>query len=118
MRISDWSSDVCSADLLFLKDEGLVKSRHGEIVLNRFDRVVQFAIGHVGLGEAHLLRVGVFDGIGIPLIGRRSDFLCCTPVVRLARAFAGFVAAAKQLGSESWRERGGHTGMRGEDAVY
>src|SRR3546814_8368565 len=37
MRISDWSSDVCSSDLCFYSVMGLVKPDHGRIFLDGTD---------------------------------------------------------------------------------
>src|SRR3546814_3242888 len=48
MRISDWSSDVCSSDLLLRKQEGAALIRHG------FGAVRQNAVDRERLGDRFL----------------------------------------------------------------
>src|SRR3546814_6187508 len=64
MRISDWSSDVCSSDLARIAVDALVHQRMGG-VQHPFDRqlaVAFLALGDVALGEFQIvenaLRVG------------------------------------------------------------
>src|SRR3546814_8150805 len=63
MRISDWSSDVCSSDLLFITGVGLAE-RDGAITL------MGMAIGLAAI--AITVAAGVTIAIGVEEIGRAS----------------------------------------------
>src|SRR3546814_3126541 len=92
MRISDWSSDVCSSDLLHA-DDGEVRVQNGIVVARMAQEVPQGTKGSVfevvaeGLGDLgrllaryhHLLDAGDFDALGdvqheieVQQIGRAS----------------------------------------------
>src|SRR3546814_19580696 len=78
MRISDWSSDVCSSDLLGLD------SRFGRVTLRAFGHVLQFvedaeldiaakldvgaAPGHVGRDRDTALAARLGDDMRFPLV--------------------------------------------------
>src|SRR3546814_8457017 len=89
MRISDWSSDVCSSDLLFLRWRA-----RGEDP--RYRRILQTVIEGRGWswGQAALLSVFLTQA---PLL-----FLTCLP------AQIGIVASATDLSAEmGWLARAG-----------
>src|SRR3546814_2513189 len=52
MRISDWSSDVCSSDLFVLDIEGQLRLGGAEALWAQFDRIVR----HCRIEREHVLR--------------------------------------------------------------
>src|SRR3546814_15871966 len=109
MRISDWSSDVCSSDLILInaviphiidtdrQDETMKKwaaltgQTEAEV---RAERVAKIPVGRMG-GPEEVAAVVAF------LASERSSFVCGA-----TWHVDGRVAVAK-IGRESWRERGG-----------
>src|SRR3546814_19871437 len=65
MRISDWSSDVCSSDLLFLGDEAVLLHQHIGAVLQRLER------GGIGGGSADTQFLQLLDEACLGIAGRR-----------------------------------------------
>src|SRR3546814_4683441 len=55
MRISDWSSDVCSSDLHNTDSWGFAESFRQGLPAVRLDRVVQFGAGGAGAAVVHAL---------------------------------------------------------------
>src|SRR3546814_12090984 len=53
MRISDWSSDVCSSDLLDTKDFQFLYAEGDDLVFMDKDSFEQINIGKDVVGEAH-----------------------------------------------------------------
>src|SRR3546814_1845952 len=67
MRISDWSSDVCSSDLpaVFLEQmrEGVAEADQGVETVGA-ECLVEFPpVGHLGAGECHAHLVGIALGL-------------------------------------------------------
>src|SRR3546814_12383233 len=74
MRISDWSSDVCSSDLAHLKDE--LAPRYAELVYNGFwfspeREMLQAAIDHSQQQVTGTVRLKLYKGSAW-VVGRRS----------------------------------------------
>src|SRR3546814_7704042 len=68
MRISDWSSDVCSSDLQLLlgREEELPRHRLGEIAVGLLDEQAVAVIEHVAMeGEPVAVAVPPFDFAGV-----------------------------------------------------
>src|SRR3546814_17018453 len=84
MRISDWSSDVCSSDLILLVPNG------SPFELGKFDMRTQLAVARVvesGLPLVYLNQIGgqdelVFDGASFVLNADRSLALQMPEIVR------------------------------------
>src|SRR3546814_16948419 len=60
MRISDWSSDVCSSDLRSARDRGLVLNAHPHIVLTQHAAIAAAPTGAdmsdlIPLAQAHCM---------------------------------------------------------------
>src|SRR3546814_20323253 len=65
MRISDWSSDVCSSDLLRARDVAIARTRPADIsILNVFPGV----IAEIGAGDGP--HVDLKLDVGVPLWAR------------------------------------------------
>src|SRR3546814_14505262 len=104
MRISDWSSDVCSSDLLV--DLRLDRAGVGDLLQTaRFDDRAGIATG-----VEHFVEHVLGDAAGDGVVGDQID----EPAERLRRngrfgdALAGLVEATEQqIGGASCRERGG-----------
>src|SRR3546814_10948605 len=76
MRISDWSSDVCSSDLLDLAAHWIADPGGGEIAVHR--PPLPRAGGHPGIAvAAHI------DGVWLPLHRLGGILLILEPVARL-----------------------------------
>src|SRR3546814_17441723 len=67
MRISDWSSDVCSSDLLMMRLERAAQAR--EDLLG----VLQCRLDHVDLLEPAEQRAILFEMVAELLVRRRAD---------------------------------------------
>src|SRR3546814_7737149 len=79
MRISDWSSDVCSSDLALEKTSAILSDISGAagmvMVPNREQRLAQFSLVDLGHGRALAVLVGEDGGIENRVIelGARSE---------------------------------------------
>src|SRR3546814_13451888 len=106
MRISDWSSDVCSSDLGRAGDAGLGQHAAAEV-----DAVVGVG-GHVGVDVE-----GAVGGRQVGETGSRQLVQQYLAIGGIARQVALQLVLAlegrrrsDQNGRESWRERGGQDG--------
>src|SRR3546814_10459154 len=88
MRISDWSSDVCSSDLVDGADAGVAANEQGEVQTNeilvtanrREQNIQDIAISVSALGERDIERFNVQSG---------ADLVRLTPGVSVSTAAAG-----------------------------
>src|SRR3546814_5756496 len=88
MRISDWSSDVCSSDLVDGADAGVAANEQGEVQTNeilvtanrREQNIQDIAISVSALGERDIERFNVQSG---------ADLVRSTPGVFVSNAAAG-----------------------------
>src|SRR3546814_17210007 len=116
MRISDWSSDVCSSDLMGTTAENVAKQF--QITREQQD---EFAVKSQNKAEA-AQKAGRFKDEIVPVTikGRKGDTIVendeyirhgasLEAMKGLRPAFAkdGKVTAAKEIGRGSWREGGG-----------
>src|SRR3546814_18672907 len=99
MRISDWSSDVCSSDLL----------RRGAIA----GATLKFRDSRASarFADTTIPALGIISGVGVPLLreGRFDGGFYVTqasPRVWTPGAIALIEEVAIQIGRASWRERG------------
>src|SRR3546814_15212010 len=83
MRISDWSSDVCSSDLLAVDDPEAIFGhvRHaGSVFMGRH---TPEAVGDYVGGPNHVLPTGrrarFSSGLSVPDFMKRTSFLACSP---------------------------------------
>src|SRR3546814_14943547 len=112
MRISDWSSDLCSSDLLNIVVEFLVEARRGEgtrLAEIIFERQVSL-IG----GDRLEPRIAGLGGI-LPVIGDRIAVLVARDIgvrkiVEVRRHPVPRKDVTAQIGRASGRERGGKAG--------
>src|SRR3546814_6674239 len=72
MRISDWSSDVCSSDLLRIEARGALVDRDALLALLRLLGRARISRGHLHAGRIGELLHGVHEGEAA-LIGHPSD---------------------------------------------
>src|SRR3546814_12740808 len=95
MRISDWSSDVCSSDLRSARDRGLVLNAHPHIVLTQ----------HAGAERDEflaLMLIGVHGDRDVDLVGTIS----VTPDEEVIGArIIGRPRRIGEIGRASCRER-------------
>src|SRR3546814_18856994 len=86
MRISDWSSDVCSSDLAYVSTEAIGDAEGGLI--------------------GGLMYVGAVAGAGAIVAsgGTLAAIIAATTVAGGAGGFVGSILA-KWIGRASWRER-------------
>src|SRR3546814_19231953 len=89
MRISDWSSDVCSSDLLDVADRGADRVR----LESATDHLDLGQLGHSGSGRS--VRGGHGGVGGVVLAGR---------AVRLVALAVRRPSSLLQIGRASWRE--------------
>src|SRR3546814_12631516 len=111
MRISDWSSDVCSSDLRFLGGMGLVALVAAGIAVSP-------ALGAPDrLAPSRPLTIGMEDGIG-SFTPASADPKLAAALARSGLNASGFrftpseASQAEQhrvaeIGRAAWRERGG-----------
>src|SRR3546814_15003600 len=115
MRISDWSSDVCSSDLQFAL--GIKRRQVVEIDAVADDiGIVEIDGGELGQREIALAVLGpadlAFDGVAgtqaefTNLIGRDVDVVGTSEIVRLGAAQETETVGQHQIGRASGRERG------------
>src|SRR3546814_11009265 len=123
MRISDWSSDVCSSDLLGARRRGEtlsieihdtgpgIAAEYHQAIFEEFRRVSPAGTraSGLGLGLAIVKRAADLLGHQVALnshVGRGSGFSLTVPLLPPgAREDADDVAGFDQLGSASCRER-------------
>src|SRR3546814_2163109 len=102
MRISDWSSDVCSSDLL-LERNGLsgrdvhVIGYHGQTIAHRPDRGWTWQIGD-GQALADALGVAVVDDFRTADVAAGGQGAPLVPVYHAARLGGGSLPAVVQIG--------------------
>src|SRR3546814_16080835 len=102
MRISDWSSDVCSSDL-----ELLLVVEVGVAVTEVDDARVAAAVG-AGAGAAELPGldlVGAPGGDGLPRLAQELGYLGIVHARTGLGEVAGAVEQRHEIGSASGRER-------------
>src|SRR3546814_20596840 len=97
MRISDWSSDVCSSDLIPWAIPTVVSAKMWAWMLNDL----------YGVANAVLLGLGLIDE---PLAWLGDPVLSLAAVIAVdvwkATPFVALLALAAPIGRASWRERG------------
>src|SRR3546814_19991980 len=106
MRISDWSSDVCSSDLSSLAGAAPHPDQHGALIIE----VLSSAPEHVSGGDA-LLRVEVPHTVPLHQVTLTLDGVDVTAMLAPA---PGEHALVGRLGRASCRER---VGTYGEPSV-
>src|SRR3546814_13228854 len=99
MRISDWSSDVCSSDLhLLLPDGGIGgTAAHGEVVAADHDRAaVEAAATEDEIGRAEIAEFagGIVNGAA----GNGAHFMASAGIEQLVDAFEHSQLAARKSG--------------------
>src|SRR3546814_6606167 len=76
MRISDWSSDVCSSDLLAEQVDDLRLHRHVERRRRLVEHYEAWLQHHgAGDGDALALAAGELVGVAVAAVGIEADFL-------------------------------------------
>src|SRR3546814_14961788 len=103
MRISDWSSDVCSSDLKIERDTGITgamaRQRYEELVpLGRLGEALDVAYGVLYFASDESRHV-----TGAQLVIDGGSTLG-KPAVQASQG--GRPVACRQMGRASWRERG------------
>src|SRR3546814_11935074 len=80
MRISDWSSDVCSSDLVFpcvIEPRGdavaWLMAEHDQVDLQRFGELLDLRCDRTRCGMDVLVRDCAFAAQGFELLSRRSE---------------------------------------------
>src|SRR3546814_13647638 len=104
MRISDWSSDVCSSDLEDLKT--LFATEFSNYDVPAVTRILQDPDNQISLGDAgaHLSFL-CEAGFGLHLLGRWVRDLDVLDLAEAARRLSGQQANLFEIGSASCRER-------------
>src|SRR3546814_11632709 len=95
MRISDWSSDVCSSDLLFVQKPLRIQRRHAAEA-GRSDRLAVVLVGHVAGGE-HALDRSLRGAAAEP----GADLQVTVVHRQLALEQAGVGSEERRVGKES-----------------
>src|SRR3546814_18482054 len=104
MRISDWSSDVCSSDFTVFADTGGVDAAERAFIEQR--------AGELGVGSHVTVDGGpaIWDGFVVPFVMAGEGYQGQYPLLvsdRYLIVDAALQRAAEQIGRESVRERGG-----------
>src|SRR3546814_6324368 len=75
MRISDWSSDVCSSDLLIVADIGLEHQIDSNLFATRLQDVKQLLAANTdkSMAAASQAAIPVMDFNVVPMIERRDN---------------------------------------------
>src|SRR3546814_20564028 len=102
MRISDWSSDVCSSDLLGgIDPAGLLVGIDDHVALAGLDRHRDDLVPEAAVGDGLLGAVGALGGISV-------DVLAAEAVLgagRVAEYAHGLAVVGIEFGRASCRER-------------
>src|SRR3546814_11550010 len=123
MRISDWSSDVCSSDLILVREQAAVDcgaeaaravSRWGAPEIRNGDALLQWIEQELNIHRRLELRCFPGSGAQYLLV---DNGLQARPLHRLPRTLAPFVEQAlpvggggRQHGRAAGRDRGGRYG--------
>src|SRR3546814_18355474 len=99
MRISDWSSDVCSSDLL----EGILDASLGVPVLTAGDQICEKLLANADrcLDRALAYR----DAIDLGYLVKASGLLPADAVAQAEAAYGDDLRRKHENGRPSWRER-------------
>src|SRR3546814_8605215 len=66
MRISDWSSDVCSSDLCYRNGDLLAIDRESLVIDDRLEAAVELLVIDGRRQQAVLVRIPFDRGVGVP----------------------------------------------------
>src|SRR3546814_18468836 len=113
MRISDWSSDVCSSDLLIDKPELSKMKRSAYLINVARGRVINTNALLESLKNQDIsgAALDVYEATPLPLGSALFDFnaVLLTPHVAAMTEASMRIMAWEEIGRASWRERGGKT---------
>src|SRR3546814_11065737 len=116
MRISDWSSDVCSSDLPFARAGGVVQqdqSANDDLVKQHFGGAANMGVHGPGraIDDQHAYGTGK-GGKLIPIAapiarsGAKGRVVHMGRQIMIGQPFLGSDDAVAKIGRAAWRERG------------